>query len=69
MAPRTRWSHTKGNTNCTRGPGNENEVVFESSTVNNQSCVVARSVIPKTKSQIQQQGEFGTAQCQAYLKR
>ena len=45
MAPRTCRSHTKGNTNCARGPGNENEVVFESSTVNNQSCVVAQSVV------------------------
>ena len=64
MAPRTRRSHTKGNANCARGPRNENEVVFESSTVTNQSCVVARSVAPNTQSQIQQQGGFGTAQCQ-----
>jgi hypothetical protein len=67
MAPRTRRSHTKGNANSAHGPGNENEVLLESSTVTNQSCVVARSVAPKTQSQILQQGEFGTAQCQAYL--
>jgi hypothetical protein len=68
MAPRTRRSHTKGNADSARGTGNENVVLFESSTVTNQSCTVARSVVPKTQSQnLQQQCEFRTASCQAYL--
>ncbi|KAN0127722.1 hypothetical protein V8E53_011748, partial [Lactarius tabidus] len=51
MAPRTRRSHTNGNTNSAHGIGNEN-VSFEGPIVTNQNNVVVQSVVPETQPQI-----------------
>jgi hypothetical protein len=60
MAPRTRRSHTNGNTNSAHGIGNEN-ISFEGPIVTNQNNVVVQSVVPETQPQILHAGEFETA--------
>ena len=64
MAPRTRRSYTKGDTESARGPEDENQVSFGGSTIADTSAIIAQRVIPEKQSQILQPGRFRTAQRQ-----